>query len=148
MNKDLTYLTVQDVVWIHSQIAGDQRSFNYAALEESVSAQYHYGSNLAVTSCAEIFAKTFFNKKPFSLYNEAAVLVSFAAFLRLNGWELQVDSHDVFSAFLDFIQEKKSSKELFDLYAIYTQQPSNGSKQILKPYVKSVLDKLPERWSG
>lgn len=83
------YLTVQDVIWIHLQIAKKPVKFDYAKLEEAVSYQYAYGKSKDVLSQAARFFSGFPTMSPFDSCNRAAAFVSGVTFLALNGFSLK-----------------------------------------------------------
>ena len=84
------YLTNQDVIWIHLQIAKKPGKFDYAKLEEAVSYQYAYGKSKDVLSQASRFFVGFPVMSPFEGDNRAVALVAGLAFLALNGYEIKV----------------------------------------------------------
>ncbi len=93
------YLTVQDVLWIHLQIAKKAVKFNYAKLEEAVNYQYAYGKSKDVLSQASRFLVGFPAMSPFECENRAVALASAITFLELNGYELSVGEGQLSSWF-------------------------------------------------
>ncbi|MBI1334932.1 MAG: hypothetical protein JST12_05495 [Armatimonadetes bacterium] len=89
------YLTVQDVLWIHLQIAKKTVKFNYAKLEEAVSYQYAYGKSKDVLSQASRFFVGFPAMKPFECGNDAAALVAGLTFLISNGFHPKSGEKDL-----------------------------------------------------
>jgi prophage maintenance system killer protein len=79
------YLTVQDVLWIHLQIAKKPGKFSFANLEEATNYQYAYGKSHDVLSQASKFFSGFVAKNPFDSANRAVAFASGIAFLELNG---------------------------------------------------------------
>ncbi len=94
----LRYLTVQDMLWIHHQVAGKVHPFDYARLEEGTYFQYAPGRSLDVAAQAGRFLEGFAKQAPFPSGNEAAGFVGFVAFLRANGFDL--DASDAQAASL------------------------------------------------
>lgn len=88
------YLTVQDVLWIHLQIAKKPEKFSYAKLEEAVSYQYAYGKSKDPVAQAKRFLTGFANKAPFESNNRAVGFVAGVAFLSLNGFTAQLDDNN------------------------------------------------------
>lgn len=93
------YLTVQDVLWIHLQIAKKAVKFNYAKLEEAVNYQYAYGKSKDVLSQASRFLVGFPAMSPFECGNRAAALASAVTFLELNGYQVSVGEGQLASWF-------------------------------------------------
>ena len=88
----MRYLTVQDVIWIHSLMAETPGSFDYSRLEEACFYQYGYGASIDLPAQAARFLAGFITKSPFATRNVATALASFAAFLLMNGKRLDVDT--------------------------------------------------------
>jgi prophage maintenance system killer protein len=84
-------LTVQDVLWLHREIARRNVSFRYADLEEATFYQFGYGSSLDLFGQAGRFLSGFLKKRPFAEGNEAAAVAAALSFLEING-------HDTSSA--------------------------------------------------
>jgi len=91
----MQYLTVQDVLWIHLQIAKKTVKFNYAKLEEAVSYQYAYGKSKDVVSQAARFFTGFPKMSPFDSDNQAAAFVAGISFLALNGLHVEVGDKEI-----------------------------------------------------
>ncbi len=86
----LNYLTVQDILWINLQVTKKTNRFNYATLEEATYYQYAYGDSDELASQASRFLRGFLKLAPLAEGNEATAFVGFAAFLMLNGHQLDV----------------------------------------------------------
>lgn len=86
----MQYLTVQDVLWIHLQIAKKAEKFHYAKLEEAVGYQYAYGKSKDVVSQAARFFWGFQQMSPFEGDNKAVAMAAGITFLKLNGLHLNV----------------------------------------------------------
>ena len=87
----LTYLTVQDVLWLNTQITGAPQDFDYARLEDGVFFQYGYGNSLDVPTQAERLLVGLAKKQPFAAGNRATALASTLVFLTLNGFAVAGD---------------------------------------------------------
>lgn len=96
--RGVSYLTVQDMLWISQLVTGKVLPFDYARLEEGTYFQYAYGRSADVPAQAARFLEGFAQKAPFPEGNEAAAFVGFATFLRLNGYDL--DASDAQAAAL------------------------------------------------
>ena len=88
----LHYLTIQDVLWVHLQVTNKVETYDYARLEEAVFYQYALGDSTGLLPQASRFLSGFGRMHPFEAGNEATAFLSCAAFLRLNGKVLNVDS--------------------------------------------------------
>jgi hypothetical protein len=95
----LSYLTVQDILWINLQVTKQTNAFNYALLEEAVYYQYAYGDSDELTAQAIRFLNGFVAKKPIEAGNEATAFVAFAAFLMLNRMNFQLADREVVAWF-------------------------------------------------
>jgi prophage maintenance system killer protein len=87
----LQTLTVQDFLWLNQQIARGQQRWNFLRLEEAVNYQYAYGSSRDVFGQAARLARGWRRMRPFQIGNDATGFAGLAAFLAINGWELQVE---------------------------------------------------------
>ena len=90
LDKRLNYMTVQDILWINLQVTKKTNRFNYATLEEATYYQYAYGDSDEIVAQAARFLSGFLKLKPLAEGNEATAFVAYAAFLMLNGHELDV----------------------------------------------------------
>ncbi|MFN3728156.1 MAG: Fic family protein [Fimbriimonadaceae bacterium] len=81
----MQYLTVQDMIWINTQVTGAPQPYYYATLEEATFYQYGYGKSTDLFAQAARFFQGFKRLHPFKAGNEATALVGLIAFLELNG---------------------------------------------------------------
>ena len=79
------YLTVQDVLWIHLQVAKKPGKFGFAKLEEATNYQYAYGKSKDVVSQSARFFSGFIAKSPFDSANRAVAFIAGIVFLEING---------------------------------------------------------------
>lgn len=92
----MNYLTVQDLIWIHLQVAKKSMPFDFARLEDGVFDQYGYGKSQDLPKQASRFLYGLTAKQPFGTHNEAAAFVGFLAFCELNGFHCELpDSEGV-----------------------------------------------------
>ena len=89
------YLTVQDVLWIHLQIAKKLGKFSFASLEEATNYQYAYGKSHDVLSQASKFFIGFIAKSPFDSANRAVAFATGVVFLELNGYHFNPKEKDL-----------------------------------------------------
>ena len=81
------YLTVHDIVWLNSQLAGRDVAFDYETLEAAVAAQYGYGDSRDVMGQAAEFAEKLLRSSPFQQGNLATGLLCVGVYLLGNGVE-------------------------------------------------------------
>lgn len=86
----LHYLTVQDILWINLQLTGKVQHYSYARLEEATFYQYAYGASNSLMPQAARFVGGFSRMHPFEAGNEATGFVATAAFLEINGRNLNL----------------------------------------------------------
>jgi prophage maintenance system killer protein len=91
MASSLFYLTVQDVLWINMQVTRQVNTYRYADLEEATFYQYAYGESNSLLPQAARFVRGFLNKAPLAHGNEATAFVALAAFLKVNGTDLDLE---------------------------------------------------------
>ena len=87
----LHYLTVQDFLWMSFELTEEIQPFNFAKLEEAVNTQYSYGSSNDLAKQAARLLKEFRRMKPFAKGNEAMAFLGTAAFLELNGYDINLE---------------------------------------------------------
>ena len=100
MARDITYLTVQDHLWINLQVTKQKYDFNFATLEEAVYYQYGYGKSTDVLAQAARYVGGFAKKSPFQAGNEATGFVGLLTFLQVNGYDVTLTDAKG-AAFLD-----------------------------------------------
>ena len=88
----LNYLTVQDVIWLNTQITGTPQTFDYARLEDGVFYQYGYGNSHDVPAQATRFVAGLAKKQAFAAGNRATALAASLAFAAVNGYGLDGDA--------------------------------------------------------
>lgn len=110
MPRDITYLTVQDHLWINFQVTQRKHIFGFAPLEEATFYQYAYGTSTNVLAQAARYAVGFPKKAPFALGNEATTFVGLMSFLMLNGYEVTL-TDDKGASFLTDILASPSEAE-------------------------------------
>jgi prophage maintenance system killer protein len=88
------YLTVQDILWINTQVTKKTNPFRYADLEEATFYQYGYGVSTNILKQAAHFLKGFMKNAPFGVGDDATAFVAFVAFLELNGYEINLPDRE------------------------------------------------------
>ena len=107
------YLTVQDVLWIHLQIAKKPGKFKFASLEEATNYQYAYGKSHDVLAQASRFFSGFAAKSPFDSANRAVAFAAGVVFLELNGYHFNPKEKDLIG-WLDRASSPATSKETIE----------------------------------
>jgi death-on-curing family protein len=87
----MQYLSVHDIAWINSTLAGKALKFDYVTLEESMAAQYSYGDSTDVERQAANLLSTLVTKRPFAYGNTRTGFIAVTAFLDANGYAPKVD---------------------------------------------------------
>lgn len=87
----LTYLTVQDMLWINLEVTGQVNRWDYDRLEEATFYQYGYGRSTDLVGQAERLVRGFARLEPFTDGNLASGLVALATFLGANGVRLNIE---------------------------------------------------------
>lgn len=88
----IEYLTVQDILWINLHVTGSPQDFRYADLEEASYYQYGYGASTNLIPQAAKFLTGFVKKAPLASGNEATAFIGCLAFLKVNGFDLQLEN--------------------------------------------------------
>jgi len=89
--REMQYLSVYDIVWINTTLAGRALPFDYVNLEEAMAAQYSYGVSTNVPAQAANLLQILVLKRPFAFGNVRTAFVAVTAFLIANGYALAVD---------------------------------------------------------
>jgi prophage maintenance system killer protein len=140
------YLTVQDVLWIHLQIAKKKGTFSFAKLEEATSYQYAYGKSHDVTAQAARFFPGFVKMSPFGNADQAVAFVSGLTFLELNGLTLKPSVKDP-AKWFGLLSDSATSLD----NVLEGTEPSHGdhhascrevAKAIISKYEKSIAKLL------
>ncbi len=131
------YLTVQDVLWIHLQIAKRPVKFNYAKLEEGVNYQYAYGKSKDLVSQAARFFSGFPAMNPFESGNEAVTAAAGITFLALNGYDLKVGVKEL-SSWLEKASNPAEANVAIETSVIRSEHGHHGTT---KEVAQHVLDK-------
>ena len=86
----LSYLTVQDMLFVNLQVTKAKQAFDYARLEEAVFYQYASGKSTDLVAQGARFLTGFAKMAPFTDGNHACAFVGLVAFLEANGKSLAV----------------------------------------------------------
>ena len=102
------YLSVHDLVWIHSVLAGEPVPFDYERLESCMAAQYGYGDSTDVEGQSRALLRRCLLARPFERSNRPFAAAAFLAFLAANGRELTLTDEELVSA----IQRLEAGEEV------------------------------------
>lgn len=103
-------LTVQDTMWIHTQINGGPSSWDWARLEEATAYQYDYREQGEMAARAARFVAGFAKIKPFPTANEATAFASMVTFLALNGQGLHLPDSEGATFFESLLADPSSAE--------------------------------------
>jgi len=81
------YLTLQDLIWLNSEITKSPQPYSYDRLEEATYYQYSYRQSRDVPLQAARFLWGYLKYCPFARGNLATALIATLAFLHINGYE-------------------------------------------------------------
>ena len=84
------YLTVQDMVWLNTEITGAPQPFNYDRLEEATSYQYSYRDSRDLPLQAARFLWGYLTYRPFAKGNAGTALIGVLTLLEINGFEVHL----------------------------------------------------------
>lgn len=105
--SELRYLTVQDVIWINSEITGSVQPFRYDALEECTYYQYSYRQSRDLIRQAARFLMGFLKYAPFEEGNPETALVAVLTFLEINGYHAHLPASEA----KDWLEQVMSRKK-------------------------------------
>lgn len=86
--RTVRYLSVHDLVWIHTALVGAPAAFDYERLESCMAAQYGYGDSTDVGGQACALLHRCLRERPFDCANRPLAVVAVLAFLAANGMAL------------------------------------------------------------
>lgn len=113
----MQYLSVHDIAWINTTLAGKALKFNYVTLEEAMAAQYSYGDSTRVEEQAANLLKTLITKKPFAYGNVRTAFIAVTAFLDGNGFALKVDESGAADVIRRVVAGTLSARDAIDALA-------------------------------
>jgi len=127
----LHYLTVQDVLWINTQVTKTGNEFRYAPLEEATFCQYGYGKSENVLLQAGNFLRGFLRLRPFSKGNVGTAFIAVLTFLSINGYNLNIQPEAVQEWLDSVISRKKDAVEAIKEVAVPSGKPVE-----LRPFIR------------
>ncbi len=100
------YLTVQDLIWINTEIMGAPQPYNYDRLEEATYYQYSYRRSMDVPLQSARFLWGYLTYRPFAKGNLATALIGVLTFLEINGFEVHLPPDEAVQWLLDVAQRR------------------------------------------
>lgn len=86
----LRYLTVQDMIWINTQVTGQVQRFHFDTLEEVTYSQYGYGTSCDLLGQAARLLVGMIRYKPFADGNLRTAFIAVLTFLAINGYQVHL----------------------------------------------------------
>jgi len=121
------YLTLQDLIWINSEVTKSPQPYSYDRLEEATYYQYSYRQSRDVLLQAARFLWGYLKYRPFAQGNLATALIATLAFLQINGYETHLPV--------------ERAAEWIEQVALRRKHPLDAVRQIAVP---AVVGKRPE----
>jgi len=135
------YLTVQDVLWINTEITKKVSSFKFLQLEEAVNYQYGYGKSADILAQAGQFLQGFLRLRPFEDGNRATAFISALTFLKINGFEIHLEPPAAKDWVMAVAERKRTG---FD--AVKEIARPSGKPLELKPAIRTEVKELLEKY--
>lgn len=139
----LHYLTVQDVIWINTQVTKTVNEFRYAPLEEATFYQYGYGKSEDVLQQAGNFLRGFLRFRPFSRGNLGTGFIAVLTFLSINGFSVNIEPEDVPKWLGCVISREKEPIEAIREIAVPSGKPTE-----LRPFIRVHVMEHIQRFSS
>ncbi|MER3403428.1 MAG: hypothetical protein C4336_08620 [Armatimonadota bacterium] len=86
-SSEWRYLTLQDLIWINTEIMGRPQPYSYERLEEATYYQYSYRQSRDVLLNCARFLWGYLKYRPFAQGNYATALIATLTLLHINGYE-------------------------------------------------------------
>jgi death-on-curing protein len=84
------YLTVQDLIWLNTEITGAPQPYHYDRLEEATYYQYSYRDSRNLPLQAARFLWGYLTYRPFAKGNAGTALIGVLTLLEINGFEVHL----------------------------------------------------------
>lgn len=140
--KMVHYLTVQDILWINQEVTKESLPFKYAQLEEGTNFQYGYGKSENVLLQAGQFIQGFIRLRPFASGNRATAFIAAMAFLRINGYEIELDPEHAKSWVMEIADRKVSGKDAIAKIVKRSERPID-----MNPPIRTIVKELLETYA-
>lgn len=113
------YLTLQDLIWINTEVVKSPQPYSYDRLEEATYYQYSYRQSRDVPLQAARFLWGYLKYRPFARGNLATALIATLAFLHINGYETRLPA--------------EHAAEWIEQVALRRKHPLDAIRQIAAP---------------
>ncbi len=113
------YLTLQDLIWINTEVVGSPQPYSYDRLEEATYYQYSYRQSRNVLLQSARFLWGYLRYRPFAQGNLRTVFIATLAFLEMNGYEVHLPVENASEWLLQVVHRKR--------------HPLDAIRQIAKP---------------
>jgi prophage maintenance system killer protein len=140
----LFYLTVQDILWINTQITKQVNRFDYNKLEEGVFYQYGYGQSQDLNRQAAAFFAGFAKNQPFEAGNEPTAFIAGMAFLKINGKILDLTDDEALSWFNSLRAAQRPGGDVIGGRIQEDSEFHEALKPEVQPAVQTVLARYPK----
>lgn len=101
------YLTLQDLIWINTEVTKSPQRYSYDRLEEATYYQYSYRQSRDVPLQAARFLWGYLKYRPFARGNLATALIAVLAFLEVNGYDTRLPAEQAAEWLLQVVQRRK-----------------------------------------
>ncbi len=142
-SHDLHTLTVQDLIWINTQVTKKPQTFDFATLEEATYLQFGYGANGALLERAARLGAGFAKKRPFTIGNDATAFIAMVGFLMINGTTLNLGEEESLAWYQALTHSGDSAKDLVQEKAKVGELHHEGEPKT-GTILQSVLDRFPK----
>lgn len=106
-SSEWRYLTLQDLIWINTEIVGRPQPYSYERLEEATYYQYSYRrSRDVLLNCAR-FLWGYLKYRPFAQGNYATALIATLTLLHINGYDAFLAPEQAADWLLQIAQRQK-----------------------------------------
>ncbi|MCX7993795.1 MAG: hypothetical protein N2651_09025 [Fimbriimonadales bacterium] len=113
------YLTLQDLIWINSEVTRSLQPYSYDRLEEATYYQYSYRQSRDVPLQAARFLWGYLKYRPFAQGNLGTALIATLSFLHINGYETRLPA--------------EHAAEWIEQVALRRKHPLDAIRQITAP---------------
>lgn len=141
---ELNYLTVQDCLWIHRQLTGEEQPWLYDRLEQATFYQYAYGQVVGVVPQSARLLTGFPLNCPFPSGNEACAFIAFAAFAKANGYRLKLSDKKAFDWVKEVYADKANASEHVKKVLVKSEAPSKYGVPDMQEIVMELIRRYPE----
>lgn len=101
------YLTLQDLIWINTEVMGTPQPYAYDRLEEATYYQYSYRQSRDVPLQAARFLWGYLRYRPFAQGNWRTAFLATLAFLEINGYEVHLPVEEASEWFLKVARRQR-----------------------------------------